>query len=464
MEGIDKKQKSVQNTTLAVALITNFVNPFATTALNIAVPHIGKEFHASATSMTWIVLSFIFVTVLLSIPFGRIADIRGRKPILKSGILLICAASFLNIFSPSMPVFFLFRVLQGIGAAMIFSTNIAILLDVFPANKRGSVLGISVSAVYAGAALGPVAGGLITHAFGWRGVFLVISALALVAFAMAAIKLPKDEKKAVAEKLNVGSIVLFIVSLGLVMYGFATLTQNIPSYFILAAGVVFLVVFVRHELRTETPVIEVRLFSGNRDFSLSNLAAMFNFASVFAVSYLMSIYLQLVKGFNADVSGIIMISQPIIQVILSPIAGRLSDRKSASSIASAGMACCGGALFMFAFLDGGAPTPYIVAGLILTGVGQGLFSSPNSNVIMGSVPKKDYGIAASVQSTSRTFGQVIGMAVITIVINAVIGNTPIENVASAHIATDLHISFSIFAAICVIGIFISLKRKAKNAL
>ena len=455
----DRKQKSIRRAALAVAMITNFTSPFSATALNIAVPHIGAEFHASATSLSWIVLSFLMVTALLAIPFGRIADIRGRKNILRLGILLICVASFLNIFSPNMPVFYLFRVIQGVGAAMIFATNTAILVSAFPAERRGSVLGISVAAVFVGSASGPVIGGLITHTFGWRAIFIAISAFALIAFIMAMTRLPKENKPVTKAKINYSSIVFYTLSLGLLLCGLVTLSQNIWSYLILGAGIALIILFVRREARTEAPLIEVRLFSKNLDFSLANLAALFIFAAVFAVVYLMSLYLQLARGFTADVSGIILISQPVVQIVLSPIAGRLSDKRSPAAIATIGMACCAGALFMFAFMGGQTPLAYILAALLLTGFGVGLFSSPNANVVLGSVSKKDYSVATSVQSTARTVGQVFGMAVLTIIMNAVIGNVQIDHVAPTAIIRDTHISFLAFAAVCIVGIFISLRRR-----
>jgi len=457
LEKIEAKKKSVQRAILVVALVTNFSNTFAASALNIAIPNIGTEYQASATSVSWIVLAFLLASALLAIPFGRIADIYGRIPIMKIGILLFCVAALLNAFSPNMPVFLLFRVMQGVGAAMVFATNTAILVDAYPAEKRGSVMGIAVAAVFTGSALGPVIGGFLTHTFGWRSIFLLITAFALIALFTAMLNLPNERFSRAKEKVNTSSIFLFVFSLGLFMYGLATLMQNLQSYLIFAAGVVLIVILVKHEIKTEVPVIEVRLFK-NRDFTFSNLAALFNFAAVFAVIFLMSIYLQLARGFNADYAGLIMISQPAVQAVLSPITGKMSDKRSPAVIASIGMGCCAAALVMFAFLDEQTPTLYIIAGLLLTGIGVAFFSSPNSNMIMGSVENKDYGVAASVMSTSRMVGQVIGMAFLTIIINAVIGNVPIADVPPASIVQNMQITFPIFAAICCVGILFSLRR------
>ncbi|GHU64796.1 MFS transporter [Clostridia bacterium] len=458
----DRKQydPKVQRTTLVVAMITNFINPFALTALNIAVPTIGKEFHIVATHLTWIVLSFTFTTVLLTIPFGRIADIRGREPILKIGILLVGVASACNIFAPNMALFFLLRALQGAGAAMVFATNVPIAIDAYPASRRGWVLGVTVAAVYLGGACGPVLGGLITHYFGWRGIFVLIAILSGVAFSVAMIWLPRKEKLIPSQGLSPGSIVLFAISIGLVAYGLTTLMQNIWSYFILAAGAVFSVIFVRHEFRTKTPVIDVRLFRDNVNFSLSNIAALLNYAAIFAIAYLMSIYLQLVKGYGADVSGLILICQPIVQAVVSPIAGKISDRRSPYAMASLGMTFCAVALVMLAFIDTETSIYYMIGALLLAGFGFGVFSSPNTSVIMGSVDRKDYGMASSVSNTARTFGQVACMAIITIIMNVVIGNRAIENAPISDIVLDMHISFLVVACICVTGIFFSLRRKS----
>jgi len=413
LETIEAKQLSIRRAILVVTSITNFSNTFAASALNIAIPHIGSEFHASATAVSWIVLAFLLTSAFLAIPFGRLADIYGRVPMLRIGILLFCVTALLNVFSPNMPVFLLMRVLQGIGAAMIFATNTAILIDAYPPEKRGSVMGITVAAVYVGSACGPVIGGLMTHTFGWRSIFLLITTFALIALFMTMLRLHSEKPAGAGEADNIVTVI-------------------------------------------------ARLFK-NRVFALSNLAAIFNYGAIFAVIYLMSIYLQLVRGFNADHAGLIMISQPVVQSILSPIAGRMSDKRQPALIASIGMGGCAGALFMFAFLNEQTAVWYIVSGLVLAGIGVALFSSPNANMIMSSVDNKDYSVASSVMSTSRIVGQVAGMALLTVIINAVVGNVPIASVAPAAMVLNMQVTFPVFAAICCVGIIISLKRRVGKA-
>ena len=474
------EREKFKRAALTVALVTNFVNPFAGTALNVAVPVIGTEFHASATDLGWIVSIYLFVTVAFSIPFGRIADIKGRRPVLIGGIAIFTAASFLAGLAASMPLFIVFRALQGFGAAMIFSTNIPILLEVYPASERGRIIGISIAAVYLGGSLGPVVGGLVTERFGWHFVMYLIAVIALFSLinalwsapaktlrtvreaekTEAAGKPPEDTGPAASKAQGFGapSILLFIGAMALVMYGFTVFGQNVYSYFILAAGVILGFIFVKHELRAPSPIIEPRLFH-NANFLLSNTAALFNYAATFAVGYLMAIYLQLVKGYPGDITGLVLISQPLMQMIISPIAGRLSDRISPFKLASLGMGICACALLCFVFITAETPVYFIVGILLLIGFGFGFFSSPNSNAIMGSVEPRDFSVASSFQSTARTFGQVVGMAVITIVTSFVIGHTAINEVAPDRIVLNIHRLFTIFAIVCAAGIVISLQRR-----
>ncbi|MDR1815747.1 MAG: MFS transporter, partial [Clostridiales Family XIII bacterium] len=347
--------------TLFVALVTNFVNPFAGTALNVAVPAIGAEFGSAATELTWIVSAYMFFTVALSVPFGRIADIRGKRGVLIWGTLIFSITNALLALSPSMPVFILFRCLSGIGGAMIFATSMPILVDAYPAQMRGKMIGITVGMVYVGLAAGPVVGGLMTEHFGWRGIVLVIAVVTLVAFFATVFFLTKKPAPdAAASGVGPVSILLFAVSMILFLYGLTTLSQHIWSYVTLALGIAVFAVFVKHESKTPAPLVEMRVFRSNGVFIKANVAALFNYAATFAVSYQLAIYLQLVTGMSADRTGIALIAQPVVMAIVAPISGRLSDRHSPFLLASLGMGICAAGLVLFTFLGLGTPLWYIL--------------------------------------------------------------------------------------------------------
>jgi EmrB/QacA subfamily drug resistance transporter len=460
--------KQSRTATLIVVLITSFLNPFSGTALNVAVPFIGAEFHSSATELTWIVSAYMMATVALAVPFGRIADIRGKRTMLIAGVALFAVTSFLVALARDMSMFNLFRVLMGAAAAMIYATNMPILIEAYPPEMRGRVIGGSVGAVYVGLASGPVLGGLLTHYFGWRSVQLLLALVSLVTLVVALAKLPKNAgvparaegERGIdaARRIDPLSFALYAVAVLSFLYGFTTLGQNLRSYIILAVGVVLLPVYLKYEMHSKAPVFAVRAFRRNAPFLFANLTALFNYAATFAVGYIFAIYLQLIKGYPSDVTGFILIVQPLVMAVVAPIAGRLSDRRSPFMLAALGMAFCAAALFSFIFVGADTPLWRLIAGFLVVGFGFGLFASPNTNAIMSSVAPKDFGVASSVQNTARTMGQVIGMALITIVTNAILGDVELADAPKGLFVQDMHLSFSIFAVLCAVGILFSLKR------
>jgi EmrB/QacA subfamily drug resistance transporter len=445
-------------------IATSFVTAFAASSLNIAIPVIGREFHSAATELSWTVTAYFLCVVALSVPFGRLADISGKRRIYVIGILIFGAMSGMCAMSASLSMLVAFRVFQGVGTAMIFATNTAIIADVYPPEKRGRVLGISVAFIYTGLSVGPVVGGLITHHLGWRYTFALSGAVALAAFVIAFSKLPKSLAKGQGSLKHMDSvgILLYIAWAVTLMYGLTIFTQSAASYILTASGIALLFMFVKFEIKADNPVIEIRLFK-NINFMLSNLAALFNYGATFAVGYLLSIYLQMVKGYGADVSGLVLIIQPIVQAIVSPVAGRLSDRHSPYRIASLGMGVCTASLAVFIFMDAATPIWAILANLAACGFGVALFSSPNTNAIMSGVQPRDYGVASSLTSTMRTMGQVVSMAIITIIMNVVIGHVPIGEAGADGLIQSMRTGFIVFVCVCAAGAAISLQRKPKRA-
>ncbi|MDR1292807.1 MAG: MFS transporter [Clostridiales Family XIII bacterium] len=449
---------------------TAFVTTFAASSLNIAIPIIGKEFHIPVAQLSWIITTYMLFTVSLSVPFGRLADITGKRRLFILGIFIFGLMSGVSCITSSFPMLIAFRALQGFGAAMIFATNTAIIADVFPAKERGRMLGLSVAFTYGGLSAGPVIGGMITHYIGWRYTFALGGVVSLIAFAIAAARLPKslggpapDAAKTRGnplKQMDPGGIFLYIASTVTLMYGLTIFTQNVMSYVLTAAGVTLLVVFVNKEKQADKPIIEIRLFR-NINFLLSNLAALFNYGATFALSYLLSIYLQIVKGYGADMSGLILITQPVIQVVFSPLAGRLSDKYSPYRIASIGMGLCTVSLVSFIFTRTDSPLWYIIVNLTLAGLGVALFSSPNTNAIMSCVRPGDYGVASSLTSTMRTMGQIVSLAIITIIMNMALGATPIDEATESGLIFSMHTGFIIFACICAVGVVISTRRGQK---
>ncbi|MFQ6067688.1 MAG: MFS transporter, partial [bacterium] len=353
---------------LLVTTLGSFLTPFMGSSVNIALPSIGREFAMDAVLLSWVATSYLLAAAMFLVPFGRIADIRGRKRIFTYGILIYTVSSFLSAISTSATVLISFRILQGIGGAMIFGTAVAILTSVFPVGQRGKALGINVAAVYLGLSLGPFLGGFLTQHFGWRSIFLANVPVGGLIMVFIFWKLKGEWAGAKGETFDFSGSIIYGLTLIAIMYGLSLLPAMSGVWLILM-GILGILAFVRWEMKAESPVLNMNLFRNNTVFAFSNLAALINYSATFAVGFLLSLYLQYTKGLSAQNAGLILVSQPVVMAIFSPLAGRLSDRIEPRIVASMGMALAVVGLFLFTFLNEKTTLEFIVASLILLGFG-----------------------------------------------------------------------------------------------
>lgn len=456
---MNKKYDKKQRATLIVVIVTSFITTFTGSALNLSVPAIGSEFSVSASLVGWIVTSYMLASAAFSVPSGRVADITSRKKVLITGIFIFALCSLAAAFAWNIKIILALRALQGFGAAMIFSTNIAVLISAFPEAARGRVLGYSTASTYIGLSAGPVIGGLFNHYFGWRSIFILTFVVSAIVFIIAVTNLPQDEKKIDKTDNDLLGNVFYIGMIICILYGLSAFSTNNLAKVILPIGIVSAIIFGKHELKTNNPIVELKLFANNLSYTFSNIAALLNYGATFAISYLLSIYLQVVMGYSSQTAGIILVAQPVIMALLSPYAGKLSDRISPFKLASFGMGLCTICLLFFSFLSKDFPLWSIIAALIVAGIGFAFFSSPNTNAVMACVEKKDYGVASSILATMRTIGHTSSMAIVTVVVGIYMGSSALSEAEPQVLIKTMHMSFIIFTGICVIGTIISLKRK-----
>lgn len=450
----DKNQ--IKIAALLVASIASFFTPFMSSSINIALPTIGANFAADAVLLNWVANGFLLSAAIFAVPFGRIADIYGMKKIFAYGMIIFTIASLLCALSPNTLSLIGARVLQGIGTAMIFVTGLAIITSVYPPHQRGKAIGINVASVYVGLSIGPVLGGLMTQYLGWRSLFLLMIPFGLLVIFLVYYKLHDEWAASRGERFDFVGTILYSLMLFLIMYGFASLPHR-SGIIMLILGVAGLLAFIHWETRTNSPVFNVRLFK-NFTFAFSSLAALINYSATFAVTLLLSFYLQYVKDLDPQMAGLILVAQPVIMAITAPMAGRMSDRFNAHKIAALGMATVTLALFTFIFLDANTPTNSIILGLAILGLGFGLFSSPNTNVIMGSVERRFYGVASATVSTMRLIGQTMSIGIATLVFALIIGRVQITPAQFPALLESIHLCFIVFTILCFMGIFASLKR------
>jgi EmrB/QacA subfamily drug resistance transporter len=446
---------SSRNTALFIAILAGFLTPFDLSAVNIALPTLAQEFSMDAIQMGWVSTAYLLASAVFLVPFGRIADIYGRKKVFATGLAIFTLASFLMIFAPSALAVILLRVLQGFGSAMIFGTAVAILTSTTPAEHRGKTLGIYTTAVYLGLSMGPFLGGILTDTFGWRSIFFVNVPIGLFAIAMIVLFLKGEWADCRGERFDLGGSIQYGLTLICVMYGFSLL-PDLEGFILVIAGVVMLAVFIARELRIGYPLWNIRLFSKNRVFLFSNMAALINYCATFAVTFFLSLYLQYINGFSPEYAGMILVVQPVVMALVSPAAGRLSDRIDPGKIASLGMGLTALSLILLTFTGSNTSLLTFIVILIILGIGLGIFSSPNTNAIMGSVERGYYCVASGTLGTMRLTGQMLSMGIAMMVLAIFIGNVQITPALYPAFIEGMKVSMGIFAAMCIAGIFLSL--------
>ncbi|MGD8837933.1 MAG: MFS transporter [Desulfobacteraceae bacterium] len=446
-----------ERSALFVATLTSFMGPFMISSVNVALPAIQGDLAMSAVQLGWVSTAYLLATAVVLVPAGKIADIHGLKKIFCLGLIVFTLASGAAVFAGSAAWLIGLRAMQGAGTAMTVTTGTAILTSVFPPAKRGRVMGIYVAAVYSGLSAGPFVGGFMTQYLGWRWLFSMVIPLGIVSFFAAKRYLKGEWAEAQGEKLDLTGSVLYGAATLTFIYG-ATILPSPRAWGLVLFALVAITVFVWYEHRITMPVFDVTLFATNRAFAFSSLAALIHYAATFALTFMLSLFLQYLKGMPPRSAGSLLVVQPIVMALCSPLAGRMADRIEPRYLASAGMALTALGLAGFALLSPQTPLVLIGANLVLLGFGFSIFSSPNMSAIMGSVQKRHYGIAAGAVATMRLIGQMISMAAATLVLSLYLGSRSIEPSTYPLLLDSMKTVMSSFSIICFVGIYFSLRR------
>lgn len=442
---------------LIATTIGAFITPFMGSSINTALPQMGDDLNMNAILLGWIATAYLISSATLVIPFGRLADIVGRKKIFLLGTLIYTIASLLCAISTSPAMLIIFRVLQGVGGAMNFSNSMAILTSVYPAKDKGKVLGINVASVYAGLSVGPFLGGYLTEHFGWRSIFILNIPLGIIVIALVLWKVRGDWAKAKGEKFDLAGSVLYTIALIALIYGFSLL-PSMTGVWLILGSFILLACFLILETKIKSPVLQIKLFKNNAVFTYSNIAALINYSATFAVAFLLSLYLQYIKGYSPEKAGLILITQPVIMAIFSPFTGKLSDRIEPRILASIGMALTTAGLIILIFLTDTTGLLPIILSMILLGFGYAFFSTPNTNAVMSSVNESFYGIASAIISTMRQLGMMLSMGITMLLFALIIGKAEITPEFYPDFLRSFKIAFIIFSVLCIIGVIASLAR------
>lgn len=451
--------QSAEHSALFVATLTSFMGPFMISSVNVALPTIQSELGMNAVQLSWIATSYLLAVAVALLPAGKIADIHGRKKVFAWGLAVYTIGAGLAALAESGSTLIVTRVVQGLGAALFVATGMAILTSIFPPQRRGRVIGIYVAAVYVGLSVGPFAGGYLTQYLGWRSIFLLMLPLGAVSLFLTLRYLQGEWRGEPGQKLDIGGSVLYGLAIMALVYG-ATKLLTAVGAFLLLAGIAGLVVFVVLQRRASHPIFDVSLFVANRGFAFSSYAALLNYSATFGVTFLLSLYLQYIKGMSPQAAGSVLMAQPVMMALLSPMAGRLADRVEPRVLATAGMTISVVGVLLFSFLGPDTSISLIVANLVLLGTGFALFSSPNMSAMMGAVEKRQYGLASGLVATMRLLGQMFSMAVVTVVLALLVGREAIGPETYDQFLLSVKTVFLLSAAFCTAGIYFSFSRGA----
>ena len=441
---------------LFIVSTVQFLSPLMSSSVNIALPVIGREFQAGATQLGLIQMIYILAVSIMLLPAGRYADIHGRKRIFIAGTVVAILATTAIPFAGNINLFILFRLFQGAGAAMITATSFAILTSVYPRSRRGQAMGIIVSAVYVGLAAGPTLSGIIVTHLGWRWIFFLMVPMEVAALVLTLTHLRGEWADAEGEPFDWLGSALFAVSITLLIVGMARIDALTGAWLFIVAGLAGFVLFYYTQKRTAYPLMDVRLFTTNLGFTLNNSATLINYAASFGIIFLFSLYLQYAKGYSAQTAGLIMMTQPLTQSFVSPVAGRLADRFSPSRMATLGMSGCTLGLFLASFSRTDTSLGMILFTLVLLGVGFGMFTSPNMSAIMSSVTAKYYGTASSMVATMRTQGMLVSMAVVTVILSCYLGDQAVGSENLAQFMKSMQVALQVYSAMGLAGVVLSM--------
>jgi len=446
------------STTLWVIAAVQFLTPFMFSAVGVALPTIGREFSAGAVHLGLIEMVYILGLALFLLPLGRFADINGRKKVFLTGTFLMIFATIALSLASTIEFLIIFRLIQGVCAAMITSTSFAMLTSVFPPEKRGRAMGVVVSSVYLGISAGPTLAGLMVQYLNWRWIFYSAVPVELAAFIFALTRLKGEWADARGERFDWVGSGMYMAALAAIIVGIVESHEFAYARWVALCGVGGMAIFLIYESRISSPLLPLKKIVDNRVFMYSNLATWLNYAASFGVTFFFSIYLQVIRGISPRDAGFIMVFQPLIQAVCAPLAGRMSDRYPPAHIATMGMVFCTIALGFAATLTATTHLIIVYAILALMGLGFGFFSTPNSTAIMSSIAPRDYGMASSMIATMRTTGMLTSMTLVTLLLSYYLGNQSVTPSTGKAFISTMNTAMLLFSVMGLFAIFFSIGR------
>ena len=437
-----------------VSFITSFFAVFLSAGIVLGVPSIASEFGMNNVVQNWIPTIALLVIAVFTLPAGQISGKYGVKKSLIVGVIIFILASIGACLSFSTESFLFFRVMQGIGIAFLNVSAMAMVVQAVKPQNRGKALGFTVTGIYLAGSLSPVLCGFLVYNFGWRSMFYFVIPFLILCLALMMWKIPGEWKTYENSKIDSIGYILYGIGILLFIYGFTNLI-NIYGAIWVITGFILLAIFAYWEMRANSPAFNMTLFK-NMKFTSSNIAALCSYLAIAALTTILNYHFQYVRGWNAQMSGLMLIITPIIMAIMAPNAGKLSDKIHPQKLAAIGMSIATVTLVIMIFLDANTPLYLIVIAMVLQGIGMGLFTTPNTNAIMSSVPPNETPNASAAQSAMRTIGQTMSLGLLTLIFAWIMGSLKLMPEYTDMIVQASQLICLICTIICIIAILASL--------
>ncbi|MFP3203111.1 MAG: MFS transporter [Sulfolobus sp.] len=401
-----------RNLALLVVVLGTLMSAVDTTIVILAIPTITQDLHADLYTIIWVIILYLLIIAVFTTQLGRMGDIYGRAKFYNLGFAVFTIGSALCGASPTALYLVAFRGIQGIGAAMMQANAGAIIADIFPPNMRGRAYGFTAIGWNAGATLGIVLGGFITTFFGWRYIFYINVPIGILAITLG-MKYIKSQQR-IKVKLDIIGMSLLLVSLSTIAYGSADIAgEGVRplNVYLISAGLITLFAFLLVETKQSYPIIDLRVFKGNRVFTYSLLASFLQTTGYLATAFIIIMYLQGIRGLTPLQASLLLVPGYVIASLVAPFTGKLSDRIGSRIPATIGLALMITAILVYLQLTTTSPLYVVIIASIIGGLGSSLFFPANNSAIMANAPRGFYGGASGLARTLSNIGTLLSYVI-----------------------------------------------------
>ena len=441
---------------IALIALSQFASAFMHAIVGVPLPTMARELGASGLELSLLDTVFLGAAAALLLPIGRFADVTDKNSLFKWGLAGLAIATFAIGLQPTMGLIIACRFLQAVAASFVIATSMAIVADIAPRDQIGRMVGLAIAATYIGLATGPYFAGLVTTHLGWRWVFFLAAIPPLASYALSRFTLPSRWRPPTAP-VNVVNSALLAAAIATLIAASATIGRGAVGYILFAVAAVFVAVYVAAERRSANPLLRFGAIVANRRLSQALLVQFLVYCGTVGTSFLLSIYLQVIRGHTPEGAGEILIVGPIVMAVFAPLGGRLADRFPPHFITFLGGTFILCQTVLAAFLDAGSSLVLILAVMVFQGLGFAFFSAPNISNIMTSVPAADRGMASALSAEMRSLGMMVSMAIVTVLISVRLGTAAISSVPERFLSV-MTLVFVAFSVLTALGVLASIRK------